>query len=108
MTLKSQTGRQVFVTNLGAHNYAKAERFGDLVPVTQARVNLFHTDRLLEDIRSALAAMGPEDYVLTSGNPLISGLVVAEVISRFRRVNFLYWDPLYQDYIVRPWPKEAA
>jgi len=101
MTQRSQTGRKVFVTNLGHHDYTKVDRFGDLVPLTTRRVDIYHTDRMMSNILPLLDTMHPEDYILVSGNPAIVALVIAEVMERFKKVNILYWDPLYSDYILR-------
>ena len=98
---RSQTGRKVFVTNMGFHDFTKAERFGDLLPITENKVDLYHTDRLNASIEQALADMEPEDYILVSGNPFITALVVIHVLNEFSRLRLLYWDPLYQDYILR-------
>jgi len=104
---KSPTGRKVFITNLGYHNYEGAKRFGDLVVLTRGRVDLFHTDRLAGEILTKLESAEAEDYLLASGSPLITGICAAALVKRFGVVNFLYWDPLYQDYILRPFDAET-
>jgi sulfur transfer complex TusBCD TusB component (DsrH family) len=106
MPQRSQTGRRVFVTNVGSHNYEKAKRFGDLIPITQGRVNVASTDRMMQDIAATLTPMQEKDHILLSGNPVIVALVVAEVMHRYGSVNLIYWDAMYQDYFPRTWPPE--
>lgn len=103
MAERSQTGRRVFITNLGFHaGYEKAKRYGDLVSCTKGDVDLMQTDRMEARIQVVLDTSESEDYLLISGHPLIIALCVGYWFRLHRTVNVLYWDPRLQDYLKRP------
>lgn len=91
----------VYIANRSGHNYSGAERFGQLVAVTQHRVNVFATDRLRTDITHALRDAKPEDLLLLGGSPLVNVLCAFILLQRHGLLNIIYWDGLKQDYIRR-------
>ena len=93
---------RVFVSNLGWHDYTAAERYGTLVPLTEARLDYRHTDRIREQLISRLADFDPDtDYILLSGMPPLAFEIAAHLIKRFPKVKYLYWEPLMSDYLPR-------
>lgn len=93
---------KVFITNKGGHDFSKAERFGDLVFLTSGRVDIYHTDRLVQErIIPGLEGARKTDYLLVSGNPAITAMCLAIWLDRFGEARVLFWDSLYQDYILR-------
>jgi hypothetical protein len=98
---------RVYVSNYGNHDYTKAERFGELHPVTKYRVDIMHTDRLIGEIEEALAEAKESDHLLVSGNPAITAICVFIWLAKFKEVNLLFWDALYQDYMPRKLNEES-
>lgn len=96
----NNTGKKVYITNLGFHDYSLAKVFGELVPVTIGHVDL-EQDELEKAILTKIEAMSPFDYLLVSGSPLIASLALGFVQARFGTVNLLSWDPLAKDYALR-------
>jgi hypothetical protein len=95
---------RVFVVNYGFHDYTAATRFGKLIPVTSGNVDHIHTDRLEAQIQSVLSEMDPaHDYVLLSGSPMVNWLSAGYLARTFptARINYLYWEGLYSDYVER-------
>ena len=101
MPTRSQTGRKVFITNLGYHDFSPAKRFGDLVPCTKGNIDIKQTDRIEAQIQNTLDASEAEDFLLISGHPVVVCLATGYWFRLHRSVNLLYWDPLLQDYRVR-------
>ena len=101
MPTRSDTGRKVFVTNLGYHDFSPAKRFGDITPCTRGHIDIKQTDRIEAEIQNVLDQSDPEDYLLISGHPITVFLATGYWFRLHRCVNVLYWDPLIQDYRVR-------
>ena len=102
MPTRSETGRKVYVTNLGFHDYTPAKRYGDIIPCTRGNLDIRHTDRVEAELQSVLAGSEDEDFLLISGHPLIVALCVGYWFRLHRTINILYWDPLVGDYLLRP------
>ena len=93
---------KVYVTNRGWHDYTSAERYGQLITLTEARIDYRHTDRVRAQIVEGLRDFDPElDYVLISGMPALAFEVAAHLTKRFGKVRYLYWEPLMNDYLPR-------
>lgn len=101
MSERSPTGRKVFIANVSGHDYTRAKRFGDLIGVTQRRVDITHTDRLELDVQSVLRNASDKDYLLVSGSPVVNALCIAYLLNKHGHVNMLFWDALERDYILR-------
>lgn len=95
-------GARVFMTNMGYHDYSRAERWGEFVPLTQGRVDLVHTDRLEGEIQSVLATYEADlDYLMLGGAPIVIALCVGYLFRRDGFVDVLYWDAMFGDYRYR-------
>lgn len=93
---------RVYITNRGWHDYTPAEKYGTLVPLTEARIDYRHTDRVRAQIIQGLEEFDPElDYVLISGMPALAFEVAAHLVKKFGKVTYLYWEPLMNDYLPR-------
>ena len=93
---------KVYVTNVGWHNYDNAKKYGELVPLTEGRIDYRHTDRIREQIINGLRDFNADlDYVLISGMPALPFEVAAHLLKRFNKVRYLYWEPLMDDYLPR-------
>ena len=100
--MKSKSSR-VFISNLGAHDYTKVKKYGELVPITEGQVNIFHTDRLIANIKEKLLAENAtrEDFLLLSGNALVSSLVLHEWLKKFGKARLLIYNAVSRDYELR-------
>lgn len=84
----------VYIPNLGYHNYEDAKRFGELVPLTDRKkgVNVFAVDNLVASLTERLRDATGEDYVLLSGYNLINIVVAHYFLRKFGRVKVLMWE----------------
>jgi hypothetical protein len=104
MASRSPTGKRVFVTNLGYHDYTEARRLGDIVAITTGRVNIKNSDRLQAEIQDILDEhkFAPTDLLLISGNGIIASFVLGYWLEvHGTPVTLVYWDPLLRQYHVR-------
>ena len=99
MTTRSQTGKRVFITGLGAHNYEPAKEYGDLHIILSGAVDLSDFDAMYEKIKSALQNSDPKDYILMSGAPIISVLCVLLMLRKHNECHVLQWDGVLREYI---------
>ena len=92
---------KVFVVNSAGHNMDKAKEFGELHILTEGKVNIFGTDRLIQEMKVKLAEMTAEDYILLSGSILLNCLVSMIVMGRFKRITLLLYDFGSKSYVKR-------
>lgn len=93
--------KRVYVTNLGHHDYAPLEKYGDVIAITRGNLDFRNTDRIRNRVIEVLSDMEAEDYIALSGPNIIVTEVIAHVMARFGRVNYLYHESLYGDYLLR-------
>ncbi len=90
---------KVYVVNSAGHDFSKAERYGELVPVVKGHVNVFRPDRSLFTITEGLANFTEDDYLLLSGNTF--GNVIAALFLRGQlpKIKLLVYDAKNNDYL---------
>jgi hypothetical protein len=93
-----RTGARVFMTNMSFHDYSRAKKWGDFVPLTQGRVDLIHTDRLEADLQAKLEDFNENDYLLLGGAPFVVAASVVFISLKLGYADVLYWDAMYGDY----------
>lgn len=98
---RSPTGRKVFVTNLGYHDFSKAQRYGDVVGVTIGTLNLTDIEALRWSISGILKGMTEKDYLLIVGNPLVVHMCTDYLlrIRGFEVIRILYWSAVWNEYV---------
>ena len=96
----------VLIVNYGTHDYTKAERFGQLVPMSKGPVNKFKLSamhRLFEERIEHLTSA--KDFILVSG-PMIMNVIACAMFARKHGcLNLLIWKEDEQtgtgDYLCR-------
>ena len=97
--------KNIFVTNYidfdldDAWQYA--EKGGSILPITKGRINIFNVDNLIRKIKAKLVQMTTDDWLIISGNPVVSSLVCSLVAQRFGKINLLLWDARNRAYVPR-------
>lgn len=91
--------RKVYVVNHSDQDMSSAERFGELIYLTEGRgVNIFSTDSLLSEIKPKLRDVDDNDFLLLSGHPVLNILSAALIWFKYGRVNVLIFDAKTRDY----------
>lgn len=92
-------GPVVWVVNKAGHDYSDAERYGELKALTLDDINPLAVDRLANHLARGIASFAkPEDYVLVSGTPIITGLTFAMWLMHFDQLQVLQWNAKSREY----------
>lgn len=89
---------RVFVANFAGHDYSKAKKYGELVPITKGFVSMQGLDRLKFQIAEAIATTAPDDYLVLSGANIICVLSAVLWFQLHGKVRVLNLDKNTRDY----------
>ncbi len=95
---------RVFVTNDHKQmDFSSAEKFGDIVRVSDGRINIHHTNNLVKLIEVATKDFNPaEDYILIAGNQVVSSITMAIIAAtHLLPLKVLLWDWNQKVYLER-------
>lgn len=87
---------KVYISNRGGHNHSEAEKFGELIYLTEGLVSRYAITRMYREAAYALCESKPEDYILVSGLSAFVGIVAAIFGMMHRRINYLIYKPSSQ------------
>ena len=91
--------RRVYIVNHSGQDMSSAERFGDLIYLTEGKyINIFSTDSLLNEIMPKLEDIEETDFLLLSGHAVLNVLAAMLVAFKYGRVNVLIFDAKTRDY----------
>lgn len=90
--------RKVYVPNKSHHDFKKAERFGQLVYLTDGVVNRFAVNQLYRECGAAMKDATAEDYILVSSLSILNAVAASIMAHRFGCVNFLVFDTTKRTY----------
>jgi hypothetical protein len=92
---------KVYIVNQAGHDFEAAEKFGDLVSITEGNINVFRPDRSLFTIKQSLTSFTENDYLLLSGNTFGNAMaaIVAACTLRVPNLNLLVYDAKNQRYL---------
>lgn len=94
-------GSKVWIVNSAGHNFDAAESYGELIPLTVGKVNIFNVERLIREFKGMLANHKKEDWILLSGNVILNVLAVAIVLIKHGEVRMLLYDVIKKEYVPR-------
>jgi hypothetical protein len=80
---------KVFIANRGSHDYRPAEKFGDLVFVTDGEINKFAIGELFRRAQEVMKHSTEEDFFLPTSLPILSGICSALLAYKHGRVRYL-------------------
>lgn len=92
---------KVFVPNDSYHDYSGAKRFGDLVFITEGRVNRKNVNDITRKVAEALEEAEAHDFVVISSLSVINSITCAVMAMRFKRLNLLLFDDHAGSYFSR-------
>lgn len=89
----------VFVTNLGAHDYAPAGKYGELRFLTRGKINRYATSTIYREFIDAMQDSEETDFLLVSSLSILNSIAAAILARKYGMVNFL----LFSDgrYVLR-------
>ena len=91
--------RKVYVTNRGGHSYEAAEKFGEVVYITEGTLNRFATSSLYRAFVDGMKDSQPQDYILITSMSIVNAIGAAVFARKHGCLNLL----LYRsgEYILR-------
>jgi len=92
---------KVWIVNSAGHDFDAAKSYGELIPLTVGRVNIFNVERLLSEFKGMLANHEKDDWILLSGNAVLNVLAVAIVLAKHGEVKMLLYDVIKKEYVPR-------
>ena len=98
---------KVYVVNNSGHNFTAAERYGKLVYLTSGKINIFATDRLIQELKGKLKGAEKGDFLLLSGYALLNIIVFNILMHKHGRVSVLIYDFHKREYVRRDLEKEV-
>ena len=84
---------KVYIVNKGGHDYSPAEEFGELVPLSEGKVNSFQVSRLYREFSYILKESSPNDYLLISGLPTLNVIAASILARKHGRIRILQYEP---------------
>ncbi len=95
---------RVYVTNDHKEmDFSSAEKFGEIVRISDGRINIHHTHNLVRLIENETADFNPaEDYILIAGNQVVSSITMAILAATHHLpLKVLLWDWNQKVYLER-------
>jgi len=91
----------IYITQDG-HNYDNVKRFGiELIFLTEGLTNIFRTNDLINHLKLKLRNFKQSDYLLFSGNSVISSLCLSILFTKFKTVDILIFNSHDKKYCPR-------
>lgn len=81
----------VYVVNKGCHDHSDAERFGELVYLSEGAVNRYAVAEMYRKFVEAMKESQPSDYILLTGLSVMSSLACAVFARKHGRLNMLLY-----------------
>jgi len=93
--------KKVFIVNDSGHDFSQAQEFGELKTLTKGSVAVFSTDRTTSFIKEELKRSSSDDYILLSGNSVLSIIAFNIMLDLHKKVNLLIYNFEIKKYIER-------
>lgn len=85
--------KSVFVINKSSHDFSGAERFGNIVFMTEGSLPRFATSKMFRAFAPYIEASKPSDYILLSAMTVMCSIACAMFAAKHGRVNLLIYKP---------------
>lgn len=99
---------KVYVVNQAGHDISKAEQLGQIIILTEGQVNIFATDRILQDLKEKMSGINKEDYILLAGYSLLNVLACLIMLTKTGVLNVLLYNFKTKEYIKRQFTQEEV
>jgi hypothetical protein len=91
--------KRVYIVNKSAHDFSEAEKYGNLVFITEGRLNRFSVNDMHRQTDEALLGSTMYDYIVPCSLNVLNSVVCATFAVKHRRLNLLLFKQ--GDYIER-------
>jgi hypothetical protein len=80
---------KVFIANKSYHDYSYAERFGELVFLSNRNVNPIDTSSMVRLVDEFLSDSSPNDKILITGLTIFNSILASYFVHKHNRLNLL-------------------
>lgn len=80
---------KVYVVNKGGHNYADAERFGQIVFCTEGTIDKLDTAQMYRELNQSFQGSNPEDYIVLTSLASLCSVACAMFANKHGTLNLL-------------------
>lgn len=84
--------RKIYVVNYKEQDLREAEKYGELVYLTEGVVNIFNMDSIMFRLSRGLRNMTPDDMILLSGSPILNAIACMIASKKHGHVDVLIYD----------------
>lgn len=81
--------RKVFIPNKSIHDFSEAEKYGELVYLSNGNMPRYKTSRIYRLFTDILDTASPDDFVLVSGLTILNIIATLIMQAKFGYVNLL-------------------
>lgn len=91
--------KKVFVINKAAHDFSKAERFGELIYLSKGAINKYAISRIYRQFQTIMDNSHEDDCILLTSLTVMCVIACCLFAVKHQRLNLLLFKD--DDYIVR-------
>lgn len=92
---------KVFIVNDHAHDFSPAKKYGELVAITEGRINPFNHHELFMEVAEKIKEADPDDFLLVCGNQALNIYCGFAWILQHKKIRLLIYDSLHNRYLIR-------
>jgi len=82
---------KVFIVNKASHDHSDAERFGELVFLTEGAINRYATTSMFREFIAPLNRSSPEDYILPTSLTIMNIIACTIFGIKHKKLNLLIY-----------------
>lgn len=83
--------RKVYIVNKGCHDHSDAQRFGELVYLSEGAINRYATSSMYREFMPKLLESSIEDFILPTGLTIMSNIACSMFTLIHGRLNMLIY-----------------
>lgn len=91
----------VYIPNRSGHDFSGAKNFGDLVFVTDGRIEKFRINNMYRIVVEKLEGSHPDDFIMATGLTQINVVLASVFAFKHGRLNLLIYDVKTDTYVPR-------
>lgn len=92
---------KVWIVNDAGHDFSCAQKFGELIVLTEGLVNIFDVDRIQATLVQKLADFEKDDFLLLTGSTILNVLAVGIIQHKYDFAQVLIYNAKYRKYVPR-------
>lgn len=87
---------KVFIVNRSAHDFSEAEKYGELIFLSEGRMNRYETNNMHRNFSAAMESSSPDDYIVPCSLNVMNSIACAIFAYKHGRLNLLLFkDGIY-------------